>query len=293
LEGREFCVSASKGRDKPLTPAEFLGQEVRRRREAIGRTQAELGEMIVMSPQMIAHFEAGRRKPRLEDARRLDQVLGTDGFVYRLRKSMVEPGIADHFATVRELEQFATVIQSYVSALIPGLLQTEEYARAVMRAGVPNPALGDIEQRVAARLERARIFEGPDGPVTWFLVDEHAIRRPVGGPAAMAVQLRHVASLVRRGRIRFHILPFSVGAHALMESSVLIMRFADAPPLAYVEGLNMGQVLDDPARVDACQSAFDLALGDALSAEQSLTLLEEVAEDYERRGATRAKRPLA
>jgi transcriptional regulator with XRE-family HTH domain len=278
--------------DKPLTPAEFLGREIKRRRETKGLTQAELGEMIVMSPQMIAHFEAGRRKPRLEDAQRLDQVLGTDGWLARLRKNMDKPGIAHHFALIREMEPFAKVIQSYVSALIPGLLQTKEYATAVMRAGLPNPALGDVEERTA-RLERARILDEPDGPVAWYLVDEHAIRRPVGGPGAMAVQLRHVASLARRGRIRFHILPFSAGAHALMESSVMILRFADAPALAYVEGLNVGKVLDEPARVEACQAAFDLALGDALSAEQSLTLLEEVAEEYERQAAQGTGRHMA
>jgi transcriptional regulator with XRE-family HTH domain len=279
--------------DKPLTPAEFLGREIRRRREAKGLTQAELGEMIVMSPQMIAHFEAGRRKPRLEDAQRLDQVLGTDGWLSRLRKNMDKPGIAHHFAMIREMEPFATLIQSYASALIPGLLQTKEYATAVMRAGLLNPALGDLEQRVESRLERARILDGVDGPAVWYVVDEHAIRRCVGGPAVMAVQLRHVASLARRGRIRFHLLPFSAGAHALMESMLLILHFAEAPPLAYVEGVNLGQVLDDPARVRGCQASFDLVLGDALSAEQSLTLLEEVAEDYERQAAESERRRMA
>jgi hypothetical protein len=109
----------------------------------------------------------------------------------------------------------------------------------------------------------------------------------------MAVQLRHIASLVRGGRIRFHVLPFSVGAHALMESSVLILSFADAPSLAYVEGLNVGHVLDQPALVEACRQSFNLALGDALSAEQSLTMLEEVAEEYERQAAALDGRPLA
>jgi transcriptional regulator with XRE-family HTH domain len=293
LEGREFRVTRSKDADKTLISAQFLGQEIRRRREALGLTQAELGEMIVMSPQMIAHFEAGRRKPRLEDAKRLDQALGTDGLFYRLRRALDAPGIADHFALVRELEPFATVIRSYASALIPGLLQTEEYATAVIRAGAPNPALGDWEQRVAARLERARILDDPEGPVMWFLLDEHAIRRCVGGPAVMAEQLRRVASFVRKGRIRFHLLPFSVGAHALMESMVLILSFADAPAVAYVEGLNMGRVLDEPALVEACEDSFQLALADALSAAESLALLEEVAEDYERQAAQSARRPLA
>lgn len=286
-------MSRSQDREKKPSPVEFMGQEIRRRREALGLTQAQLGELIVMSPQMIAHFEAGRRKPRLDDAKRMDQALGTDGLFYRLRKALGDPGIADHFAMVRELEPFATVIQSYASALIPGLLQTKEYATAVMRAGVPNPVAGNVEQRVAARLDRARILDDPGGPVSWFLVDEHVIRRRVGGPAVMATQLRHVASLARRGRIRLHLLPFSVGAHALMESMVLLLRFADAPALAYVEGLKLGRVLDEPAVVEECEESFDLALGDALSAAESLTLLEEVAEEYERQAAQLGGRQVA
>jgi transcriptional regulator with XRE-family HTH domain len=276
-----------------VSPAEFFGREIQRRRELMGLTQAKLGEQIVMSPQMIAHFEAARRKPRLDDAKRLDQALGTDGFFFRMRRALDDARFAHHFSTVRELEGLATVIQCYGSALIPGLLQTEAYASAVLRAGLQNPVPGKVEHRVAGRLERAKILEDPDKPVMWVLLDEHALRRSIGGPAAMGRQLRHIASLVRRGRIRLHVLPFSAGAHALLESMVILMWFADAPPLAYVEGLNTGRLLDDPAVVEACQASFDLALGDALSAAQSLALLEEVAEAYERRGEHADQRPVA
>ncbi|WP_052397313.1 helix-turn-helix domain-containing protein [Streptomyces sp. NRRL F-5123] len=279
--------------DRPLTPAEFLGREIRRRREAQGLSQPQLGDMIVMSWQMIAHFEKGRRKPRLDDARRLDQALGTDGWFYRLRKNMEDPRVADHFETVREAEQFATVIQIHGAALIPGLFQTEEYATAVLRLGMVNPVASKVKERVAARLERARLLDDPEGPDVWLLLDEHALRRPVGGPAGMARQLRHVASLARRGRIRFHIIPFSVGVHALVESMLMLLSFADAPTLAYVEGLQMGKVMDDPALVTGCRRSWDLALGDALSAEQSLAMLEEVAEDYERQAAESERPPVA
>ncbi|WP_443071660.1 helix-turn-helix domain-containing protein [Streptomyces sp. NBC_01477] len=280
-------------RNNGTDPRVMYGEELRIRREAAGLTQLALGEAVILSPSMIAHIEAGRRKPRLDDAKRLDQALGTDGFFVRMRRTLEDARFAHHFATMRELERLATVIQCYGSALIPGLLQTEAYATAVLRAGLPNPAAGNVEQRVAGRLERAQILEDPQKPAMWVLLDEHALRRCVGGPAVMAAQLRHVASCVRRGRLRFHVLPFSAGAHALLESMVVLMWFTDAPPLAYVEGLNTGRVLDDPAVVEACRVSFDLALGDSLSAAQSLALLEEVAEEYERHGAPPEQGPLA
>lgn len=267
-----------------MSPAEFFGQEIQRRRELMGLTQAKLGEQIVMSAQMIAHFEAARRKPRLDDAKRLDQALCSDGFFSRMRRALDDPRFADHFATAVELEQLATVIKCFAASLVPGLLQTEDYAAAVFRAGTVNPTERDVERFVANRLGRAKILDGHDGPCMWALLDEHVLRRPVGGPATMALQLRHIAGLIRRGRVRTHVVPFSAGAHALLESMLVLMRFADAPPVAYVEGVQTGRVLDDPAVVDKCGSAYDLALGDALSAEDSLALIEEVAETYERDG---------
>lgn len=275
-------MSRSQNPDMPLTPAEFYGQEIQRRRELMGLTQAALGEKIVMSPQMIAHFEAGRRKPRLDDAKRLDQALCSDGFFFRMRRTLDEARFADHFTAAAELEQLATVIKCYGASLVPGLLQIEGYTRAVFRAGIVNPTERGVELRVANRLKRARILDAPDGPCMWVLLDEHVLRRPVGGPAVMAAQVRHIEALARSGRIRTHVVPFAAGAHALLESMLVLMRFVDAPPVAYVEGLQTGQVLDDPAVVDKCQAAYDLALGDALSAEESLAFMAEVVETYER-----------
>jgi transcriptional regulator with XRE-family HTH domain len=268
--------------DKPLTALEFYGQELQRRRELRGLTQASLGEKVVISPQMIAHFEAGRRKPHMDDARRLDQALETDGFFARFRRTLDDTRFADFFAIAAEMEALAIGLKCYGSTLIPGILQTEEYARAVFNAFEANPTSADVERRVANRLERANLLDDPRGAVVWALLDENVLRRRVGGAAAMAAQLRHIATLGHSGRLRVHVLPFAVGAHALLESMVTLMRFADAPPLAYVEGLQTGRILDDPAVVDACQGTYDLAVSDALSSAESLAFLEEAAEDHER-----------
>ena len=268
--------------DKPLSALEFYGQELQRRRELKGLTQAALGEKVVISPQMIAHFEAGRRKPHLDDARRLDQALETDGFFTRFRRTLEDTRFADFFAIAAEMESLAIGLKYYGSTLMPGIFQSEEYARAVFVAGAANPTSADVERRVANRRERAKLLDDPLGAIVWTLLDENVVRRRVGGGPAMAAQLRHLATLGHSGRVRVHILPFRVGAHALLESMVTLMRFADSPPLAYVEGLQTGRILDDPAVVDACQGAYDLALSDALSSAESLALLEEAAEKHER-----------
>ncbi|MQS36754.1 helix-turn-helix domain-containing protein [Streptomyces katsurahamanus] len=272
---------AGRSDDTQRSPQEFYGDELARRRGEAGLTQVQLSEMCVISPQMIAHFEAGRRRPRVDDARRLDQALGTDGFFYRWRLSMDEGRYPDHFAAAAELEALAITLRFYGATLVPGILQTSAYARAVFVAGSANYVPEAIERSVANRIARASILAQAT-PEVWALFDESVIRRTIGGPAVMAEQLRHIADLGRGGRVRVHVLPFDVGAHSLLESMVVLKRFTDAPPVAYVEGLKTGRLLDNPAVVEDCESAYDLALGDALPIAASLALLEEAAKEFER-----------
>lgn len=97
----------------------------------------------------------------------------------------------------------------------------------------------------------------------------------------MAAQLRKIAGLAETGRLRLHVLPFGLGAHSVMESLLTLMSFEDGPPIAYVEGLCTGNLMDDPALVGRCQAAYDLALGDAVSPQESMGLMRAVAEEYE------------
>jgi hypothetical protein len=130
----------------------------------------------------------------------------------------------------------------YAPKLVPGLLQTEAYAREVLGSGHPPKSDEERDKLLATRLERARILEDFHSPMLWAMLDEAVLRRPIGGPAVMCEQLRHILSLGEERRIRVHVLPFSVGAHALLEGVVSLMWFADLPPIAYVEGLNTGRV---------------------------------------------------
>lgn len=235
----------------------------------------------IMSRTHIAHIEAGRRRPSLDDAKRLDQVLQTGGVFETFLPSLDGRKVAEHFEAAKEFEQQATVIREYALSLVPGILQTEAYARAVFQAGFPPMTDEECDKALVTRLARARILDDPKFPVVWALLDEAVLRRTVGSPAVVADQLRHVVELGERRRIRVHVLPFGVGAHAFMESMVSLMWFEDLPPVAYVEGWKTGKVWDLPAVVQQGLAAYDLALGDALSHQASLALIRSVAEDYE------------
>ncbi|MEV0092216.1 helix-turn-helix transcriptional regulator [Streptomyces sp. NPDC050738] len=257
------------------------GEELRRRREAAGLTQEELSVLAIMSRTHIAHIEAGRRRPSLDDARRLDQVLVTGGVFETFLPTKGEGAVAEHFKEALELEEEATAIRVYGPKLVPGLLQTEAYARAVLASGHPPRTPEELDRLLVTRIKRARILDNFHNPLVWALFDEAVLRRPVGGPAVMCQQLCHIVKLGESHRIRVHVLPFSAGFHALLEGLVSLMWFEDQPPVAYVEGLKTGKLLEVAPVVRACQTDYDHAMGDAMSHSDSLALIRSIAEDYE------------
>lgn len=254
------------------------GDWLRDRRAAAGLTQQELAEAAIMTRSHIAHIEAGRRAPSRDGARRLDRAL-TAGNARGI--AAAECGLtAGSFEAARRLAQRATAIREFAVSLIPGFLQTERYARAVLRAVLSPGREEEYERIVVTRLERAKILADPLTPAVWALLDEAVLRRVVGGPEVMAEQLRHVVRLAEDGRVRVHILPAGVGAHPLRQSMLSLMWFADRPPIAYMEGIRVARIHADPSVVRALQCAYDLALGDALPLPESLTLLRSTARAY-------------
>jgi transcriptional regulator with XRE-family HTH domain len=256
------------------------GDWLKQQREAAGLTQQRLADVAVMTRSHISHIEAGRRIPTKEDATRLDKALNTGNVLSNFLPKKDDRAIADHFEAAHEFEQQATMIREFALSYMPGILQTERYAHAVLRAGFPPLSEEERDRAVVTRLERSGILADPVTPVVWALLDEAVLRRPVGAPDVMAEQIMHVVRLAEAERVRVHVMPFGLGAHPLLMSMVTLMWFEDQPPVAYVEGLHTGKVHDAPAMVERFQGAYDLALGDALPLKESLALLRATAKDY-------------
>ncbi|MEU0223590.1 helix-turn-helix transcriptional regulator [Streptomyces sp. NPDC006284] len=266
---------------------EFFGAELKRRREDAGITQVELGARVFVSGGYIGQFEQAIRKPQLDVAQRIDGVLQTDGIFERLcRKLIDEPGYADYFAGVVELERLATRICEFAPTVVPGLLQTKEYARAVTIAANPFQSDAYVDEIVAARLERSLILDDATRPEYWVTLHENVLRIPVGSRLAMAAQLTHIARLVRERTAVVAVLPYETGAHAAMGGMLQLMEFQDAPPVAYTETSFSGTLVDDPAVVKRAQRAYDLLRVATVSPEASLALIESAAEDFRRCAST-------
>ncbi|MGY5046925.1 helix-turn-helix domain-containing protein [Streptomyces sp. 900105755] len=273
-------MSGPKDLDPSSSPRALLGAELRHAREQKGLSQAELGQRVFVSGSFIGQLEAGTRRMQPEYAQLLDEVLETGGFFTRNCRAAAKSKYEQPFEEVAEAEALATAIRQYAPLLIPGLLQTRPYARAVDRVWAPMAPEETIEEWTEGRMERARLLDDPTRPVLWAVLDEAALHRRVGGPTVMAEALRHVADLAHRNRIIVQVLPFSAGGHAAMQGALKLMEFTDAPPLAYCEGVRSGRMDDDPATVTQLRFVFDLLVASALSQEQSLALVESLAQDY-------------
>ncbi|MDG9721323.1 MULTISPECIES: helix-turn-helix domain-containing protein [unclassified Streptomyces] len=260
---------------------EFFGIELKRRREDAGITQVELGSRVFVSGGYIGQFEQAIRKPQLDVAQRIDGVLQTDGIFERLWKKLIkEQPYTEYFAHVAELERLATEICDYAPSVVPGLLQTREYAQAMFLAGSPLAADEYIEELVKGRMDRTRVLKDAARPLYWAVLHETALRIPVGGPAVMAGELDHIASLVRGRKVVVQVLPFAAGAHPSIGKLLKLMEFEDAPPTVYTEGAFSGNLLDEPVVVKRTRASYDHIRAAALSAEASLALIESVAEEY-------------
>lgn len=273
----------------PTVRRRRLSVLLRRYREQTGKTADEIAKILEWTPSTVTRMERGEwRRPSLDALKSLLHVYGvTDPeerlAVLALAREARQRGWWEEYKDiwgVRSLPEFeaeATRILAYRTLLVPGLLQTADYARAVVRGGkVLNG--GVIERRVRARLERQRILNRGKPPFLWALIDEAALRKRVGGAETMAAQVRHIAEMATRPNIAIQVITDEAGAHAAMEGPFTILQFSGDPPLVHVEMLAGERYLELPGEVDTYTVAYDHVRASALSADASVEFLANLAD---------------
>jgi transcriptional regulator with XRE-family HTH domain len=283
-------VPVRKEPDASADVPSFYGAELRFKREAAGLTLKELVEGSYRGISLLSQVERGERRMPLDLARHVDKVLRTDGFFERRCEDVQkakQSGHAEYFADAAAIEKYAASVEDWGPMLLPGLLQTEAFARKVVTIGSPWLGPEAVEKQVQARMDRAKVWRAEDRPEIWTIVHESLIRRPLLPSEEMAVQLDHVAHVIRSTRGVLQILPETLAAHPFMMGMVKVMTFPDAPPVVYTEGLHTGQLIDCPTLVTDYRRSYDLLRAVALSPETSLDMVEQAADDY-RNGKVRA-----
>jgi transcriptional regulator with XRE-family HTH domain len=254
----------------------YFGDELRYHREAERLTQEQLAAAINFSESMVGMVETGKRAPKPDFIKRCDEKLRTGGALTRLWKRITESTYPAWFRTFAELEGDATVRLEFEAQVVPGLLQNEDYARAVLRAGRPRDTDEQIEQHVAARLHRQEILTRDKPPLLWVVLDEAVLRRPVGGPEVMRAQLAWLLEASASPDIVLQVLPFAAGEHAKMSGPMTIMTLPEVGDVVYVEGPGSGQIIARPEDVADCALRFDLLRATALSPVESAAMIAEM-----------------
>ncbi|MGI5337234.1 helix-turn-helix domain-containing protein [Streptomyces sp. CA-181903] len=270
---------------KQLDPFRSLpalyGSKLRRLRRRAGWTQRQLGGKVPIAHSRIAQFELGKEVPSKKVSDRLDELLGADGDLIELREYIERAPIPDWFRKYLEYEAKAIAMHKYLAHSIPGLLQTEAYARELMGRGQPWLSKGELDAKVAARLGRQKILRRADPPLLWVVLDEAVVRRPVGGPAVMRDQLLHVLDAAKAPSVEVQVLPFSAGCHSAMGGSLTLLSFRNAPRMAYLEGGLQGQLVRDGMTVARHSHRYDLVRAAALPIGPSIAMIERIVEEYD------------
>jgi transcriptional regulator with XRE-family HTH domain len=273
-------LPAARDLDPGASPAHFFGAEVRRAREAAGLTLADLGAVVPCDASTVSRIESGLLNPTERFANACDEAFPQMGgwlarFYNDSRKW--DGPYPRWFGDWVDAERRATVLRTWEPLLVPGLLQTPEYARALFKAWQTTGSDDEVENLVTARIDRQRIFNQPKPPSFWAVLDEGVLRRRIGGAKVMQDQLAHLAEMTDRPTIKVHVIPAEVGAHIGLLGAFAIAGFAgDAPGIVYFESPDEGQTIRDPATVAKIILTFDTLRSEALPRGASRDLIMKV-----------------
>jgi transcriptional regulator with XRE-family HTH domain len=264
--------------------AALFGRRVRLLREARGWTQEKLGEEVRVHSTRITQIERARgHRPTRELARALDDALGADGWLVDLWEHLIKQAFPDWSQEYFDRAGRALEIRQYLAHAVPGLLQTEEYARALLRVWPSWTSEEQLAEQLMLRMGRQERLRKPDAPKLGIVLDEAVIRRPVGGPEVMRRQLARLRDAAGDPRITMQVLCFDQGEHAAMGGSLTLLTLpGDEPLVAYTEGADYGRLVEDAADVAWYQTTYDQLRALALPPSMSLDLIAAAMEDFSR-----------
>jgi len=264
-----------------------LGLRLRELRSSKGLTVEQVAEKLLCSATKISRAETAARRPSLRDVRDLCEIYEVSSeetaVLMDLAREARKSGWWTEFEAVRPyrtfigLEQDATAITSFSMYSLPGLLQTEEYARALIKGILPKIAPAALDERVKVRLRRQELLYQEKPPRFRALLDESVLHRQVGGPAVMKAQFEHLLQLIETNKATIQVIPFGVGAYAATDSNIDYLEFAGfpLPGVVFIEGLTRQVYIDSPAELKEYVDSLEHLRDIALSPRESARIIQE------------------
>ncbi|MET8384564.1 helix-turn-helix transcriptional regulator [Streptosporangium canum] len=269
----------SREHDGEAGPLAFFASELRRLREQAGWSQGRLGQEIAYSVGLISMVETARRTPSLDFTERCDQALNADGVLIRIWPMLAYGALPSRFRPWVDIERQAHTLRGWHPLLVPGLLQTSDYARTILQAD-PEATDERVEELLTARLERQTLLTNDNSPPLWTVLDQGVLHRDVGGPEVMRDQLAALLAASERRRISVQIVPREAGATggaiAGMEGGFFIAGVEGSLDSVFVESAAVGQVTDHPRDVAAICKRYEAIRSVALPARAGADLIAKV-----------------
>ncbi|MEV1006880.1 helix-turn-helix transcriptional regulator [Streptomyces sp. NPDC049881] len=283
------------GNVNPTVRRRRLGQELRRLREERAMTAEQVADRLLVSQSKISRLENGRRSISPRDVRDLcgvyeveDQLL-IDSLMQMARESRQQgwwhafAELSTTYSVYIGLETDASSLRVFEPQVVPGLLQTEAYAEAVISGALPEVGQDEVASRVQVRMRRQQRLRDDRNPLRlWAVVDEAVLRREVGGPATMVEQLHRLAECAQLPNVTLQVMPFSAGAHPGVNGQYSVMEFPEASDstVIYLEGGTSDLYLEKPHDVQYYSVMYEHLRAQALSPDHSRAFIAKLAADY-------------
>ncbi|QNP73144.1 helix-turn-helix domain-containing protein [Streptomyces roseirectus] len=262
-----------------LSARHYFGAELRRDREGAGMSLVQLAGIVASSKSTLARVETAELMPPPDLPPHLDAAFGTgDKYsnLYELARREAHP---DQYKRFMDFEARAEVIETYGPQVVPGLLQTREYAHAQLSVQ-DRLTPEQLEQRVDARLSRQDRLRGANPPYYWAIIDESVLRRQVGTDECMRNQLAHLLKQVDTPDSKVQVSPFSSGPHSLMGGNLTLLTLPKGSAMAYEEGIEIGRLHEDPDSVNNWRRQYEVLRANSLSLATSAAVIRQAMEDY-------------
>ncbi|MBV9447034.1 MAG: helix-turn-helix transcriptional regulator [Streptosporangiaceae bacterium] len=260
--------------------AKFAGQ-LKAWRKRSGWSQVELADKLLCSDSLVSGVETTNKTPTLDFAIRCDEAFDLPGTFAALHELISREAWPSYFAPVIDFETRAVRIHEWELRVVPGLLQTEDYARAVISAGKPRLGPDALDRKVNGRMERQRILTRDNPPMLWSVLHEGALRHVIGSRAVMAEQLDKLIAVSRTPDVVIQVLPFIASDHPGSDGPISVFDFADERSVAYTECKGGGMIVESSPQVAELMTTLNLIRAAALPPRESTSLLTQIRSELD------------
>ncbi|MEU9448071.1 helix-turn-helix transcriptional regulator [Streptomyces sp. NPDC048277] len=253
-----------------------VGRQIKAWRERAGLKQGELGAAIGYSEEQVSSVERGRRVPSPEFLDKADEVLGAGGIISAMKRDVEEARYPKKVRDLAKLEGEAVELGAYSNHNVHGLLQTEEYTRALYRMRRPLLSEESIERQVAARMSRQEIFGKQPAPIFSFVQEEVTLRRPLGGTMVQRRQLEQLLELGQLRNVEFQVMPTDRDDHAGMGGQLQLLKLKSGTTVGHVEVQRFNRLISAPPEVQVLEIQYGIIRAQALTPRESLAFIEKL-----------------